>query len=166
VSHATQAVIDHGIGGVGTPGSHVVCPVGTTTYVMTATGPGGTTNASAAVAVSPAVPDLVVESIAFLPSPPVQNQDNQVRIAIRNIGTGAAGPFSWEWQPGSFETFPSGYVGGGLPAGHVIGVSAIWHPASWYGNLSTVARVDVGNAVAESNEGNNELHLNIQVVKP
>jgi hypothetical protein len=166
VSHATQAVIDHGIGGVGTPGSHVVCPGSTTTYVMTATGPGGTTTASASVSVSPAVPDLIIESIRFIPSPPVQGQDNIVRIGIRNNGTGAAGPFSWEWQPGSYSTFPNGYVSGGLPAGHVIGVSGTWHPASWYGNLSTVARVDVGNAVAESNEANNERQVNIQVVKP
>jgi serine/threonine protein kinase len=165
VSHATQAVIDHGIGGVGTPGSRVVCPGGTTTYVMTATGPGGTATASAAVTVSPAVPDLVVESITFVPSPPVQNRDNQVRIAIRNVGTGPAGPFSWEWQPGSAAPL-GGHVPGGLPAGHVIGVSATWHPLSWYGNLTTVARVDTGNAVAESNEANNERQLNTQVIRP
>ncbi len=166
VSHADQAVIDQGIGGVGTPGSRTVCPGGSTTYVLTATGPGGTTTASATVSVAPAVPDLIIESVVFVPSPPVQNQDNQVRITIRNIGTGAAGPFSWEWQPGSYQTYPSGFVGGGLPAGNVIEVSGTWHPASWYGNLSTVARVDVGNAVAESNEANNERQVNIQVVKP
>jgi hypothetical protein len=165
VSNATQAVIDQGIGGVGTPGNQAVCPGGTTTYVMTATGPGGTTTASATVSVSPAVPDLIVESIRFVPSPPVQDRDNMVRIGIRNIGTGAAGPFSWEWQPGSAVPL-GGHVGGGLAAGHVIGVSTTWHPASWYGNLPTVARVDVGNAVAESNEGNNERQVNIQVVKP
>jgi subtilase family serine protease len=133
---------------------------------MTATGPGGTTTASTTVSVSPSVPDLVVESIAFVPSPPVQNQDNEVRIVIRNIGTGAAPPFSWEWQPGSFTTFPNGFVGGGLAAGQTIAVYGTWHPASWYENLSTVARVDVGNAVAESNEGNNERQVYIQVVKP
>jgi subtilase family serine protease len=164
VSHATQAVIDHSIGGVGTPGSQSVYPGSTTTYVMTATGPGGTTTASATVAVSPSVPDLVVESIAFLPSPPLQNRDNQVRTSIRNVGTGAAGPFSWEWQPGS-ATPLVGHVPGGLPAGHITGVSATWNPASWYGNLPTVARVDIGNAVAESNEGNNGRQLNPQVVR-
>jgi pSer/pThr/pTyr-binding forkhead associated (FHA) protein len=51
VSHATQAVIDQGIGGVGTPGSSTVCPDQTTTYKLTASGPGGTTMASVTITV-------------------------------------------------------------------------------------------------------------------
>jgi hypothetical protein len=165
VTNATAATIDQGIGGVATPGNQNVCPASTTTYVLTATGPGGTTTASATVTVQAAEPDLSVETIVFVPMPPVQNQDNEVRITIRNIGTGPAGPFHWEWQPGSASPL-GGHVPGGLNAGQSLVVTAIWHPSSWYGNLPTVARVDVGNAVAESDESNNELQVNVQVVPP
>jgi hypothetical protein len=163
VDLATEVTIDHGIGGVGTPGSWAVCPAETTTYVMTATGPGGTSTASALVTVSAPLPNLTVESITFAPSPPVQNSDNEVRIAIRNIGAGAAGPFEWEWQPGSATPF-TGLLVGGLDAGQTSVVTLIWNPASWYANLPTVARVDTGDAVTESNEDNNELQVNVQVV--
>jgi hypothetical protein len=45
-------------------------------------------------------------------------------------------------------------------------VTAVWNPGSWYANLPTVARVDTGHAVAESDETNNELQVNVQVVPP
>lgn len=56
VTNATSAVIDQGIGGVGTPGSVVVKPATTTTYIMTATGCGGTTTQQVTVVVNPAPP--------------------------------------------------------------------------------------------------------------
>ena len=49
VTNATAATIDQGIGGVATPGSRQVCPAETTTYILTATGPGGTTSGSVTV---------------------------------------------------------------------------------------------------------------------
>lgn len=165
VSNATQATIDQGIGGVATPGSTSVCPTNTTTYILTAQGPGGTASASATVTVQPALPDLTVVSIEFVPQPPVQNQNNEVRITLRNIGTGPAGAFRWEWQPGT-ATPLGGAVPGGLNAGQSLVVSTVWNPASWYANLSTVARVDVDNDVTESDESNNELQVNVQVVPP
>jgi predicted component of type VI protein secretion system len=164
VTNATEVSIDQGIGGVATPGSRNVCPTETTTYILTATGPGGTSTASATVTVSAAQPDLVVQSITFAPDPPVQNQDNQVRIAIRNAGSGDAGPFDWEWRPGT-ATPQSGHASG-LHAGETMLVTVTWHPGSWYASLPTVARVDTGNTVGESNEGNNELTVNTQVVAP
>ncbi len=54
VTNATSATIDPGIGGVGTPGSTVVSPGGTTTYTLTATGCGGTTRRQVTVVVNPA----------------------------------------------------------------------------------------------------------------
>jgi hypothetical protein len=165
VTNATAVIIDQGIGGVATPGSQSVCPANTTTYLMTATGTGGTATASVTVTVQPGLPDLTVESIVFVPSPSVQNQDNEVRVTIRNIGAGPAGAFDWEWQPGSAVPL-GGNVPGGLNAGQSLVVIAIWHPASWYANLPTVARVDVGNAVTESDETNNERQVNVQVVPP
>jgi hypothetical protein len=132
---------------------------------MTAVGPGGTTTASVTVTVQAAQPDLAVEDISFVPAPPVQNQDNEVRVTIRNIGAGAAGPFYWEWQPGSAAAL-GGHVPGGLSAGQSIVVSATWNPSSWYANLSTEARVDTAGDVAETDETNNSLQVYVQVVPP
>ena len=161
VTNATEVQIDQGIGGVATPGSQSVCPATTTTYVMTATGPGGTATASVTVNVQPGQPDLTVESIVFVPSPPVQNQDNEVRITIKNIGNAAAGAFDWDWQPGTATPY-SGSLSG-LDAGQSQVVTVTWNPASWYGNLPTRARVDIGGTVAESDETNNELQVNTAV---
>ena len=52
VTNATGAVIDQGIGGVATPGSVAVKPTKTTTYLLTATGCGGTTTKQVTVNVT------------------------------------------------------------------------------------------------------------------
>lgn len=48
---ATWAGIEPGVGGIGTPGDRVVCPGGTTTYILTAKGSGGQSFASATISV-------------------------------------------------------------------------------------------------------------------
>lgn len=53
VDNATSAVIDHGIGGVATPGNVTVQPATTTTYTLTATGCGGTVTKQVTVTVNP-----------------------------------------------------------------------------------------------------------------
>jgi subtilase family serine protease len=114
--------------------------------------------------VRPPLPDLLVDSIAFVPSPPVQNRDNEVRITIRNAGGQATGAFGWEWQPGSATPYTGLHEG--LAAGESDVVTVNWHPASWYGNLPTAARVDTADAVTESDESNNERQQNTEVVRP
>jgi hypothetical protein len=96
--------------------------------------------------------------------PPVQNQDNEVRITIKNIGNAPAGAFDWDWQPGSATPFEGSLPG--LDAGQSQVVTVTWNPSSWYANLPTRARVDTGNAVDESDETNNELQVNVAVVPP
>ncbi|MGB8643755.1 MAG: NBR1-Ig-like domain-containing protein [Anaerolineae bacterium] len=54
VTGAASASIDQGIGGVATPGSLSLSPNVTTTYILTATGPGGTVQANITVTVNPA----------------------------------------------------------------------------------------------------------------
>ncbi len=54
--NATSVTIDHGIGGVATPGSRVINPQTTTTYTITATGCGGTVTRQATIIVNPAPP--------------------------------------------------------------------------------------------------------------
>ena len=48
---ASWAGIEPGIGGIGTPGNTVVCPGGTTTYILSAEGSGGRSYASTTVSV-------------------------------------------------------------------------------------------------------------------
>ncbi len=165
VSGAVAATIDHGIGGVATPGSKLVCPTETTTYGMNASGPGGSATASTTITVRAAQPDLTVESIAFNPNPPVQGENCLVRVVLRNAGTAAAGPFAWEWQPGSASPF-RGRAESGLPQGQALTIEVVWSPDNWYTDLATIARVDVANTVQESNESNNQLQVNVQVVQP
>jgi hypothetical protein len=163
VDYATEVVIEPDIGGVATPGSETVCPLETTTYVLTATGPGGTSTASTTVNVIGRLADLTVDSISFEPSPPVQDQETNVRITIRNIGEGTAGGFDWEWQAGSDAVF-DGRVDG-LEPGQTRTVVVTWTPVRAYDGLSTEARVDTGNEVAESDETNNQLVAIVQVLE-
>ena len=165
VAHAVAATIDHGIGGVGTPGSQLICPTETTSYVMTASGPGGVATASTTVTVLAGQPDLTVESITFSPNPPVQGENSLVQIVVRNVGTAAAGPFAWEWQPGSATPF-DGQAESGLAQGQAVTIKVTWRPDNWYTDLVTIARVDIANAVKESNETNNQLQVSVQVVQP
>jgi len=165
VTNATEASIDQGIGGVGTPGTRSVCPTETTTYVLTATGPGGSTTASATVTVTAAKPDLIVVAINFVPSPPVRGQNNEVRITFRNQGATATGAFNWELQPGP-EPILAGNVASGLGAGETTIVTAVWNPASAYPNASVTARADTSGAVDEGDETNNTLTVNTAVVAP
>lgn len=163
VSNATEARIQPDIGGVGTPGSETVCPIETTTYVLTAKGPGGTAEASTTVTVIGGLPDLTVDSITFSPNPPVAGQENQVQITLRNVGIGAAGAFDWQWQAGSDALFDGRVTG--LNAGDSTVMSVIWTPAQPYDSLRTEARVDTRNEVIETDKGNNQLVAIVQVVK-
>ena len=89
VSDATGVEIDQGIGGVGTPDSTVVSPATTTTYTMTAVGPGGTTTASVTVTVIPAGPIVHSEGWETIPGTWTFDLDEGV------IGPAAGEDFWW-----------------------------------------------------------------------
>ena len=163
VTNATEASIEPGLGGVGTPGSETVCPIETTTYILTALGPGGTTQASTTVTVIGGLPDLTIDAISFIPTPPLAEQENQVQITIRNAGIGAAGEFNWEWQAGSDATFDGRIYG--LGAGQTSVVTVLWSPAQPYESLTTEARVDVDDEVRETDEDNNQFAAVVQVIE-
>jgi hypothetical protein len=163
VTNATEASIEPEIGGVGTPGSQQVCPLETTTYFMTSTGPGGTTQAAATVTVIGALPDLTIDSITFDPSPAVVGQETKVQITVQNIGAGAAGAFDWEWEASPQALFDGRIYG--LNAGDSNVVTVNWIPGEPNENLTTEARVDTANEVAETDEGNNTYAANIQVIE-
>jgi hypothetical protein len=163
VSGATEAWIEPDIGGVATPGSTTVCPIETTTYILSARGPGGTTTASTAVTVIAALADLTIESVSFNPNPPIQDQETIVTISIRNVGAGAAGAFDWDWKAGSEASFEGRIPG--LNAGEATSVEVRWTPADANDRLSTEARVDVNNEVPETDERNNQLIVIVQVLE-
>jgi pSer/pThr/pTyr-binding forkhead associated (FHA) protein len=163
VTGASSAQVDPDIGGVGTPGDSTVCPTETTTYILTARGPGGTTTASTTISVSSALADLIIDAISFEPNPAVEGQDTQVRITIRNAGSGAAGDFDWDWQAGSDAYFDGRLRG--LKAGETTVVTVRWNPSRAYASLTTLARVDINNEVPESNEDNNQLTAVVRVVE-
>jgi len=163
VSNATEADIEPDLGGVGTPGAEVMCPIETTTYILTATGPGGTTQASTTVTVIGGLPDLTIDSIAFVPDPSLAEQENRVLIAIRNAGIGAAGAFSWDWQAGADAYFDGRIYG--LGAGETSVVTLFWSPAQPHDSLATQARVDVNNEVRETNEDDNQYAATIEVIE-
>lgn len=163
VTFAAEARIEPEVGGVATPGETQVCPGETTVYVLMAAGLGGTTEASTTVTVIGGLPDLTVDSVVYVPHPPVEGQDTEVQITIRNIGVGPAGAFDWEWDAG-----PEGVFDGrvyGLKEGESHVATVLWAPTSSYASLATEARVDVRDEVPESDEGNNRLSANVQVVE-
>jgi hypothetical protein len=163
VANATEASVEPDIGGVGTPGSQKVCPLETTTYFLTATGPGGTTQAATTVTVIGALPDLTIDSITFEPSPAVVGQEAKVQITIQNIGAGAAGAFDWEW-----EASPQAIYDGriyGLNAGDSTVVTVNWTPGEPNDSLTTEARVDTADEVDETDEENNTYTAIIQVIE-
>lgn len=163
VTDATEATIEPGIGGIATPGSQEVCPTETTTYVLTGSGTGGISTATVTVTVS--IPDLRVEAVSFIPDPPTRGQVNQVQITIQNQGTGNAGAFAWAFLPGAEQPL-TGNVPQGLAAGLSTTVTAEWQPVASYPDLVGIARVDTGNTVAESDEGNNDLQVSTAVMEP
>lgn len=67
VSNATSLAIDNGVGP--RAGQSVdVTPAASTTYTLTATGPGGSVTAQAAVSVGPAIPKPVISAFAASPN--------------------------------------------------------------------------------------------------
>jgi hypothetical protein len=163
VSNATEARIEPGLGGVSTPGAETVCPLETTTYILTAQGLGGITQASTTVTVIGGLPDLTVDSITFIPSPPESERENEVRITIRNAGIGTAGAFNWEWQAGADAVFDGRIYG--LDAGESTVITLLWSPTQPYERLTTVARADTNDEIRESDDTNNQYTAVVRVVE-
>lgn len=157
VDYASEVTIDHNIGGIATPGSKEVCLGTTTTYLMTAIGPGGMTEYRLTVHVSPGqpadLPDLVIESILFEPNPCYRGQACKVRIKIRNDGPVDAGHFLLHWAPKGEEVVPVEWDLDSLTAGGEKTLSYTWLPDRAETDWQTVATLDVHDEVDEIEEG-------------
>lgn len=171
VDYAEAVTIDHGLGGVATPGSQEICPSRTTTYVMSAVGQGGHTEQSVTVEVAPGeladLPDLVVESIRFDPNPCFRTHNCKVRVTIRNDGSRSAGHFVVRWSLAADQAVPVEWDVPGLKAGESQELSYTWIPASTYDDLTTRAIVDPSQEIDEIEEStNNALEQPITVLRP
>jgi hypothetical protein len=171
VDYATSVTIDHNIGGVATPGSKEVCPGTTTTFVMTAEGPGGTTKYELTINVSPEqmadLPDLVLESILFEPNPCYRGQKCRVRVKVRNDGPEDAEHFVVRWAPEGEAEVPVEWDMDSLAAGEEKELVYPWIPRRVDENWRTVALLDLNNEVDEIEEGaGNRLEQFITVLEP
>jgi hypothetical protein len=103
-------------------------------------------------------PDLVITSLEITPSTPTMGAITTARVKIKNAGTLDSGGFTVQWF--GLDTFSnpscSWTVSGGLVKDGSVTLECNFVFASWYPvNKTTIAYVDTGNTVNESNESNN-----------
>ena len=171
VDYATSVSIDNNIGGVASPDSREVCLGATTTFLMTAQGPGGTSEFELTVNVSPGkladLPDLVVESILFEPNPCYRGQKCKVRLKVRNDGPVDAGHFVVRWAPEGEGQIPVEWDLDSLGAGQERELVYPWIPSRVNPEWWTVAIADLNDEVNEIEEGAaNSLEQFIAVLQP
>jgi hypothetical protein len=171
VDYANSVSIDNNIGGVASPDSREVCLGTTTTFMMTAQGPGGTTEFELAVSVSPGeladLADLVIESILFEPNPCYRGQKCKVRIKVRNDGPVDAGHFIVHWTPEGEGQIPVEWDLDSLDAGEEKELVYPWIPSRANPEWWTQAIVDLHDEVSEIDEGAaNSLEQFITVLQP
>jgi len=171
VDYATSVSIDNNIGGVASPDSREVCLGATTTFLMTAQGPGGTTEFELAVNVSPGaladLPDLVMESILFEPNPCYRGQKCKVRLKVRNDGSVDAGHFIVRWAPEGEGQIQVEWDLDSLGAGQERELVYPWIPSRTNPEWWTKAIADLNDEVDEIEEGEaNSLAQFITVLQP
>ena len=172
VDYATSVSIDRNIGGVASPDSREVCPGATTTYLMTAVGPGGVTESEQTVNVSPVrlvdLPDLVIESVLFEPNPCFRGQKCKVRVKVRNDGPVDAGHFVVGWAPEGEGQIPVEWDLDSLGANEERELVYTWIPSRVNPEWWTEAVIDMSDEVNEIAEGiaANSLVQFITVLEP
>ena len=116
------------------------------------------------------LPNLKVDWIQLNPNPPVQGQPVHVKLQVYNHGNARAnGNFTVAWWAGSnFADGPHctwNINGMNAHGGRVLECNYAGY-GSWYASIDTMARVDTGKVIPESNENDNELKMTIAVSKP
>jgi subtilase family serine protease len=119
------------------------------------------------VVVPAATVDLTVEALTISPASPTQGAPATASVTVRNLGNSPSGRFVVDWNPDAFGIIVPGVQTlseetGPLGPGEarVITFSFTYPQA---GNFRSIARVDSFNAVAETNEANNDRILNVTV---
>lgn len=114
----------------------------------------------------PQPPDLQITSFTITPASPVQRQNARATITIRNAGGLDARNFVLQWKP--FAAHPGESTSISRLAAGASQTFNFDHSYINTGTFDSVAVVDVFNAVAESNEGNNNQtrSVNVQPAPP
>lgn len=113
-------------------------------------------------------PDLYISEFTLTPEVPVKGQPVQVRVGVYNRGSARAGRYRVAWWPG--ENYPSPACnwtvdGTNARGGRILTCTYAGYPSP-YARINTRAAADVDNAVAESDEGNNDRRMRIEVRRP
>ena len=113
------------------------------------------------VNVAQAYPDLIVPGIKLSADSILSGDTLFAQIGARNVGNASAGPFHVTWQYGSGDFDICAWVVPGLNAQEETTLECTTAPL--YSSYSTLAIVDSGGWVQESDEGNNTLERWVQV---
>lgn len=109
--------------------------------------------------------DLIINLLELNPSTPTQGNSVAVKVQVYNQGNAAAGAFKVAWWPG--ENYPAPACEWDVTSlaaigGLVLNCNYAGYPSS-YASIVTKASADTGNAISESNEGNNDSKMTISV---
>lgn len=116
------------------------------------------------VTVERAFVDLVVSSISFTPARPVQGRVAQASVTVTNQGNSPAGSFIVEWKPTPFAAALTQQVNSlGIGASTTLTFNFTYQLP---GTFNSTATVDSTRRVAESNEFNNSLTVEVIVEPP
>jgi subtilase family serine protease len=115
------------------------------------------------VLVEPALPDLVLGTVTFSPSPPIAGSPTIVTITIKNTGHAAAGPFQVDFASGLLMPKISRQVNGLAEGATSMVAFAYTYPFSFVYN--STATVDSTNRVMEIHEDNNSRMIQVPVGK-
>jgi hypothetical protein len=175
VTNAESAEIDHGIGGIETPGSRTVNPTVYTTYTLTARCGANVATRQVAVAVlaPPAViADLSVANVEFNPAVPAPGGSFQIKTTINNSGSVAANNFNVRALrqtvgaacpsgPGTVLFDRSTSVGANTSTVHTENTSI-----ASSGDYAICIILDHTGVINETNKNNNALQKNLTVGLP
>ncbi len=128
----------------------------------------GNNNKDTTINVTANQPDLYVSDFSLNPSTPNHNGWVTVNVTVYNGGNASAStPFTVQWYAGSNYGSPAcTWTIDSLPAHGGLVKTCSKGPGTWasqYANITTRAKVDTGNTVSESNEGNNTYDKQITV---
>ncbi len=108
--------------------------------------------------------DLVVTDFRIIPTFPIENQNAQIEIDVKNQGTCDSLSFLVQWKSAQFApTGPTDFIFG-LAAGATT-TANFQYAFPEAGNFTTVANVDSDNTVEEFNENNNLEIVPVTVLK-
>lgn len=107
-------------------------------------------------------PDLVAIGMQIGPLPATQNRELDIDVKVKNEGNAAAGSFTVQWWA-THALAPCNWTVDSLAPGASKVLSCSYTYGGWNPSYDLKLVVDSGNAVTESNEGNNVVQQTLNV---